>query len=85
MSRISTVATLTIGLGLAVAAGAQPAPPSYGQMPAGGQMMGQGQMMGGQNAMMNDPQMRQRMTEMRQGCERMMGRMNTERMRQRSR
>jgi len=92
MSSTLTVAGLTIGLGLTVAAGAQPAPPIYGQTPPSGQMMGQGQMMvqgqmmGGQNAMMNDPEMRRQMTEMSQVCGRMMGGMaEMDRMRPRNR
>lgn len=80
MGKSLTAMALTIGLGFTAAAGAQPAQPTYGQMPDSGQMMGQGQMMGGQNAVMNDPQMRRQMTDMMQGCERTMAR-TTERSR----
>ena len=81
MGKSLTSMALTIGLCFAAAAAAQPPQPTDGQMPVGGQMMGQrqimgqGQMMGGQNAMMNDPDLRRQMTRMMQGCERNMARM----------
>jgi hypothetical protein len=81
MIRSLTAVALATGLGLPTSTAAQPAQPAYVQMPQGSQMMGQGQMMSGQNAMMNDPEMRRQMTEMRQGCERMMERMNVNRTR----
>ena len=87
MGKRLTAMALTIGLGLTPVAEAQPPQPTYGQMPAGGPMMsqeqmmsqgpmmGQGEMMGGQNAMMNDPQMRRQMMDMIQTCGRTMARM----------
>ena len=78
----SAVLAATIAFGIASVAHAsqQPAETSQRQMPASGQSMNQSQMMSqsGQGSMMNNPEMRQRMTAMMERCRRMRSRMGAE-------